>query len=276
MLNIGIICMLVALMLWAGLQCTLGDLRAALSDYVFAIRAIVLSVVVVPLLALAFCRLLHIGPDFEVGILMMAVSGGVPFLPLAVRTAGGDMRAAVALVFLLSLVGVFTAPITIAVLAAQIEIHELPVKAFIVKLLVLQFLPLVVGMVIGSIAKPGLVGVLVRLFQVITYASIAVVLVILAPKIGQAFVTVFATGTILTIALVIGTSMIIAWFFGGRDLGKRKDLTDAIGLRNPALALLLAQASDPGPLANSAIIAYLVLQIVADQVAAPLMKRATS
>jgi len=276
MLNIAIICMLVALMVWAGLQCHFGELRAALADFGLTARAVVLSVVLVPLLALAFSRLLHIDPNFEAGIMLMAVSGGVPFLPLAVRSAGGEIHAAISLLFVLSLLGVFTAPATLALLAGQIEIHSLPVGTFIGKLLVLQFLPLMVGTAIASLAKPGLVKLLLRTFQVITYASIVVVLVLLGPKIGQSLAAVFSTGTLLAIVLVIATSMVIAWFAGGRDLGKRKDLVDATALRNPALALLLAQASDPGPLANSAIIAYLVVQIVASAAAAPIMRRATS
>jgi predicted Na+-dependent transporter len=206
----------------------------------------------------------------------MAVSGGVPFLPLAVRSAGGEIHAAISLLFVLSLIGVFTAPATLALLAARIEIQSLPVGAFIVKLVVLQLLPLMVGTAIASLAKPSLVKLLLRTFQVITYVAIGIVLALLGPKIVEAHATVFATGTLLAIVLVITTSMFIAWFVGGRDLGKRKDLADATALRNPALALLLAQASDPGPLANAAIIAYLVVQMVVAAVAGLIMRRATS
>src|SRR5215469_16051871 len=115
--------MLVSLNVWAGLECRFGEVRAALADFGFTARALVLSVILVPLLALLFSRLIGLGVGFEIGIMLMAVSGGVPFLPLATSNAGGDIRASVSLVFLLSLVSIFTAPLTLNLLGGAIDIH---------------------------------------------------------------------------------------------------------------------------------------------------------
>jgi len=266
--------MLVSLNVWAGLECRFGEVRAALADFGFTARALVLSVILVPLLALLFSRLIGLGVGFEIGIMLMAVSGGVPFLPLATSNAGGDIRASVSLVFLLSLVSIFTAPLTLNLLGGAIDIHGLPIGSFIAKLAVFQLVPLLAGTLTASTVRPELGNALKRVFKTITAVTILVVLVLLGPKVWQALSVVFATKTVLVIALVIATSMAIAWITGVRDHSKRVVLTDATGLRNPGIALLLANTSFPGAVTESAIVAYLVLQIFAGVISGMLMKRA--
>jgi bile acid:Na+ symporter, BASS family len=275
MLQITIVVMMVSMMLWAGLDCRFADIRAALADFGFTARALVFSVILVPLLALLFSRVLGLAPDFETGILLMAVSGGVPFLPLTIASAGGDLRAAVGLVFLLSIVSIVTAPLTVNLVSASIDIHGLPVGQFIGKLVVFQLVPLAIASLAASYLKPEVTRVLRPTFRAVASLAAVTVLVMLGGKVWTAFATVFATRTILAIALVLATSMLIAWAFGGRDHGKRVVLTDATGSRNPAIALLLATASFASPATESAVIAYLVLQAVADMVGGVLMKRAS-
>jgi len=273
-LQIGILVMLVSLNLWAGLACRFGEIRATLADIGFTGRELVLSVVVVPLVALLFLKILALEHDFEAGIMLMAVSGGVPFLPLATSNAGGDIRASVSLVFILSAVSIITAPLTLKLLGRQVDITGLPIGEFIKKLALFQLLPLLLGSLVASTVKPEVTRVLSSVFRLITLVAIVAVGILLGAKVWQALTLVFATKTILAIVLIVATSMWIAWITGGRDRGKRVVLTDATGLRNPAIALLLANASFPGPLTESAIIAYLVVQILGSTVGGMLMKRA--
>lgn len=274
MLKIVILVTLVSLMLWSGLQCRIGDIREVLRDYGFIAKAILLSVVGVPLLALGVSRLLTLPPDIAMGIMLMAVAGGVPFLPLTADKAKGEHRAAVTLVFLLAAISVITAPITVNLVEPKAETANLPVGRFIVTLLISQLMPLLIGMLIAE-WRPALADTLTRVFKAITTIAAVVFLVLIAGKVASEFSILFGTKGILAIVLVVAASMVVAWFVGAGDGARRPVLTDAIGLRNPGMAVLIANASFAGvPIVVSAIIVYLVVQMIAGAVGGTLMKRA--
>jgi BASS family bile acid:Na+ symporter len=272
MLQVFAISTLVSLMLWSGLQSSFSAIRAVLRDYGFLARAVILSVVVVPLLAVLASRLLAVPDDIETGIILMAVSGGVPFLPLPVRKAQGEHQAAIGLVFVLSSISVITAPITVNLVAPTEVTASLPVARFFLTLVVFQLVPLLIGLFITG-AWPAFAGGFKRVAAVICVICIVTLLVLLAVPVGQAFSKLFGSHGLLAILLVVVVSLALGWFAGGTDRGRRVVISMATGIRNPGMALLIANTSFAGTIVVPTVMVYLVIQAVAAGVAASLFKR---
>lgn len=259
--------LLVSLMLWCGLQSEPGAIRKVLGDYGLLVRAILLSVVVVPLLAIIFSRLLHVEPEIETGIILMAASGGVPFLPLTTRKAGGEQAVALSLVFVLAVVSVFTAPLTVNLVSPQ-DVH-LPVGRFVLTLALFQLVPLLIGVLINR-ANPGFAKSFKRVAAIIGIISLVVVLVLLGGPIIHQFGRVFGTGGILAMLGVTVASLVLGWLFGGAQRPRRVVVALATELRNPGLALLIANTSFPKSLAASVCLVYLVIQFLVATIGAKL------
>jgi BASS family bile acid:Na+ symporter len=263
---------LVSLMLWAGLESSFSDIRTVLRDYGFLARALILSVIVVPLLAVLFSRLLAVPNDIETGIILMAVSGGVPFLPLSVKKPQGETQAAIGLVFLLSAVSVVTAPITINLVAPTEVTATLPITRFLLTLVVFQLVPLLIGLFIAG-AWPTFAGGLKRVAAVVVVICLVAFFVILAVPVAQSFAKLYGSHGLIAIVLVVAVSLVLGWIGGGSDRGKRVVISLATGLRNPGLALLIANTSFAGSIVVPTVIVYLMIQVVSAGVAGALMNR---
>jgi BASS family bile acid:Na+ symporter len=268
MMQIVVAVLLVSLMLWAGLQSPPGAIRAVLRDYGLLSRAILLSVIVVPALAVIFSRLLHVDPMIETGIIIMAASGGVPFLPLTTKSAGGDMPVALSLVFVLALISVVTAPLTANLVSP--EAVSLPIGKFALTLVLFQLVPLLVGLLINA-TNPAFASVLRRVAAVIGIIALVTVLVLLAGPIAHDFGRVWGTGGILAMVGTTIFALIFGWLFGGKDRPRRVDVALATELRNPGLALLIANTSFPKSIVVSACIVYFVVQALVAAIGAKLL-----
>jgi BASS family bile acid:Na+ symporter len=264
---------LVSLMLWSGLLSSFSDIRGVLRDYAFLGRAIVLSVIVVPLLAVLFSRLLSVPGEIETGIILMAVSGGVPFLPLSVRKAQGEHQAAVGLVFVLATISVITAPITMKLIAPTTVTATLPVGKFFLTLVVFQLVPLLIGLFIAG-AWPAFAGGLKRVAAVICAICLVGFFVVIAVPIGQSFAKLFGSHGLLAILLVVVAALAAGWFAGGSDPGRRVVISMATGIRNPGLALLIASTSFAGTIVVPTVMVYLIIQMIAAGVAGTVFQRA--
>jgi bile acid:Na+ symporter, BASS family len=263
---------LVSLMLWSGLQSSFGDIRAVLRDYGFLTRAVLLSVVVVPFLAVLFCRLLRVPDDIETGVILMAVSGGVPFLPLAARKGQGEHQAAIALVFLLSIVSVFTAPLTVNLVAPTDVTASLPVGRFFLTLVLFQLVPLLLGLAVAG-AWPTFAGGLKRVAAVIGLVCLVALLAIIAAPAAESFAKLYGSRALIAITLVVVTAFASGWLAGGRDRGRRVVISLATGLRNPGLAFLIANTNFAGTIVVSTVMVYLVIQALGAAVASAVFKR---
>ena len=264
--------LLVSLMLWSGLQSSFADIRAVLRDYGFLARAIALSVLVVPLLAVLSCRLLAVPHDIETGVILMAVSGGVPFLPLAIRRPHGELQAALSLVFILSAVSVITAPITVNLIAPTDVTASLPIARFFLTLVVFQLVPLLIGLFIAGV-WPAFAGGLRRVAAAICVIALVGLLVILAVPVAHSFAKIYGSHGLMAILIVVILSLVLGWFAGGSDRGKRVVITMATGLRNPGLALLIANTSFAGTIVVPTVMVYLVIQVVGSAAAGTLLAR---
>jgi BASS family bile acid:Na+ symporter len=265
--RIAAMVLLVSFMLQIGLQVNVEQLLAALKNYRLLARAFVANFLLVPLFGVALVRVIHLDPMVAVGVLLMAIAPGVPFLPkTAGHARGGSLGFALCLAFLMPALSTITVPLTARiVLPTGAETH-VPLASFIVNLVVFQLVPLLFGLLIAQRA-PALAEKLVRPLLVVFVLCILVVLIAVSPVIGRSFATVTGSRGLITALALVLLSIAAGWVLGGPDASYRRTLSISTAMRNVGLASLVATVNFPGTAAAAAAMCYFIIQLIVVMIA---------
>jgi BASS family bile acid:Na+ symporter len=202
----------------------------------------------------------------------MAIAPGVPFVLLGVRKKGGSMGLAVALALFLPLLSIVTVPITAAlVLPAQAE-AQLPLAKFAITLLLFQALPLLLGIAVAG-RFPALAPRLQRISTIIFLVALVVLLIVLARRLVSDIATVYGSRGMLAMLCLIILSVVTGWLLGGPAEENRHTLSIGTALRNIGFCATIATASFPGTPVASAVLAYLLVQILVTSLVGMYFKR---
>jgi bile acid:Na+ symporter, BASS family len=253
---------IVALMFLSGLQAAPGALVRTLDDRALLGRAVAVNVIVVPLLAFVIVRAFALPPPIRVGIMLMALAPGIPFLiKSAGGRKGGDDPFALTLSFVLPAISVVTLPIWALILDPSLGGVHLYAARSVVTILLAQLVPLLAGVAIARRSERIRVALVRPVSIIATLALVVLVLLIVIPG-GKALASVFGTRAIIAILCLLFLSSALGWWFGGPTRDTRHTLAIGTELRNAGLAATLAATLFPGPDVVSTVIAFLILQIV--------------
>jgi BASS family bile acid:Na+ symporter len=265
--------MLVSIMLNAGLQCNRAHLAAVLKDFWLIVRALLANFIIVPLVALLMVRALHLDTYVAIGVLLMGMAPGAPFLPRAAgRKTGGSLGFAIALAFILPAVSVITIPITASLILPTVGGAQVPASSFITTLLIFQLLPLVIGIIVGRVA-PTVATRLERPLVIIFFLAVLVLLGFLAGPIVKAVASVYGSRGIIAATVTVLVSVIAGWLLGGSHVEYRRTLGISTGLRNIGLCALIAASSFRDTLVAPTVITYLIVQVIVTFIFRQLMHR---
>jgi BASS family bile acid:Na+ symporter len=255
---------LIATMVSIGLQVTLPELRRALSDRHMLLRAVLVNFLLVPLLALLLVRLLPLSANVSVALILLAVSAGGPNAIQFTSKVKGGLANAAALLFILSLLSVPLAPVLGQALLATDRSLDLPVGRALAGLLLYLLLPLLAGLLIHRL-QPRLAELAARPLMLIgTIAFVVVVVRTMAVK-KAAMAALVGPELLAMLALIVG-SMVLGWLFGGPARETRRVLASTTGMRNAAIALLIALRSFAGTDVDAVVVACTALMIPVNMV----------
>lgn len=256
------IIMLVSLTFGAGLEVDREHLKEMFAHVGLLARALLANVIIVPLVGVIITSVLHINPLIATGILLMAISPGVPFVLAGIRKKGGSLSFAVALAFLLPLVSIVSVPVTAELVLPVQATSELPLAHFVTTLVLFQLVPLLAGMAVTAVLKRR-IPQLERVFHILFFASIIALVVVLAPRIGHSFTIVFGSLGIIAILCIDLSCALTGWLLGGPRIDDRRVLSLATTLRNIGLVSAIATDSFREPEIIAAALVYFVVQVVA-------------
>jgi bile acid:Na+ symporter, BASS family len=261
-MKIVIAIVLIALMFQAGLLTDSSRLLSVLRDYPRLIRAIVASMIVVPVVGVAIVHMLALSPEIATGVTLMALAPGVPFVVASGgKKHGGSQSLAVALAFIMQFLAIFFVPLAAKATLPVQEAGSFHPLRTIVTLLVLQLVPLVAGIAISNRA-PALAERMSRPVSLIFVIALLVVLISELPEIARAFATTYGSrGTIASVIIVL-LSLLTGWALGGPEIEYRRTTTIATALRNFGICLAIANASFPDTVVGPAVIVYLIVQLI--------------
>jgi BASS family bile acid:Na+ symporter len=256
--------MIVTTMLGAGLQIDRERLVETLRQYALLGKALLANFVLVPLVAVLLVRYFHLAPDLSIGIVLMSMAPGVPFLAnSAGRAGGGSLSFALTIAFFFAALSVITVPITISLVLPPAAAASIPVAKFLTTLVLFQLVPLVAGALIAPRLSSPLDEKVVKVLHLIFIAAALVFIVLIFPLLVDSVSKVYGYGHLLVILAVCLFSVGIGWLFGGPRREYRRTLSIATLMRNIGLCTLIG--TDPvfaHTLVLPTIFTYLVVAFV--------------
>lgn len=239
--NLAVAVFAIASMLSVGLGKRPREVLRPLRKVPGVARAIVANFLLVPAFAWLVSVVLPLEEPVRIGLILVGVAAGAPFLIKLSETAGSRLDLTAALLVLLLPVTVIYMPLVLPLVLPEADVSA---AAIAVPLALTMLLPLALGLLVG----PPWPGVARRLQPIMAkLSSLALVVLVLATVLAnyQRIVDVGWQGALAAVILVIGAFLI------GYALGSGRQRREVLGLgtsqRNIAAASVVASQSFDDP-----------------------------
>ena len=244
--NVSRLAMLVFLltsMLGVGLSLTLGQIVAPLRNVRLVAAALVANSVVVPLAAFGIARLFRLDEPFAIGLLLLGLAPGAPFLPKLVEIAKGDLASAAWPMALLMVGTVVYLPVVLPRLWPGVKVGVWQIAR---PLVLLMFLPLMAGLMVR--ARSESISALLRpwLNRVLNVSLLVVIVLVVVLNLPS-ILKVLGTGAIDSVLLFVAVSGLAGYCVNGAGLAMRKVMVLGTGFRNIAAALVVGEEDFKDP-----------------------------
>jgi len=252
-------------MLAMGLGLKVAEITAPLRNLRLVAMSLLANFVVMPVAAVLLARVLRLDEPLGVGLLLLGVAAGAPFLPMLAQIARGNLAFAVALMVLLMVVTVGYLPLVLPILLPGVSVSPLQIAR---SLVLLMLLPLAGALAVNA-RWPAAAARAKPLFgRLSSLCLVVVVLLLVVVNFGDVL-SVFGTGAILAGLLFIALGYGMGWVVGGPGADTRTVLGLGTAQRNIAAALVVGGQSFRNP---SVVVMVVVVAIVSLVILLPLSR----
>ena len=130
-----------------GLGLTVPQIVTPLKNVRLVVLALLANFVLVPLLAYVISLIIPLDDALKIGLMVLALSAGAPFLILEARGAKANLGLAVGVMTLLMVVTIFFLPLVLPLLLTGVEVDA---GAIAKSLIVLMLVPLILGLLVRA------------------------------------------------------------------------------------------------------------------------------
>lgn len=263
---IATVIFVVSSMVAMGLGLKISEITAPLRNLRLVGMSLLANFVLMPAAAVLLAKTLRLEEPFGVGLLLLGVAAGAPFLPKLAQIAKGDLAFAVALMVVLMVITVVYLPLVLPLLLPGVSVEPGQIAR---SLVVLMLVPLAVALAVN--AKLPRVATAVKPWcDKLSSLGLVAVVVLLVVVNFHNVLSVFGTRAILAGLLFIAIGYGLGWALGGPAAGTRPVLGLGTAQRNIAAALVVGgqSFSDPG-----IVVMVVVVAIVSLLVLLPLSRR---
>ena len=234
--NASVVVFVVSSTLAVGLALTVQQILAPLRNGRLVALSLLANFVLAPVVAMALARLFGLDEPLAVGLLLVGVAGGAPFLLKLAEIAKGYMPFAVGLMVLLMVITVGYVPIVLPALLEGVSVNPADIAK---SLILLMLIPLAVGLALRAWHPPG--AARVRSF-VAPVSSISMIFVVTLMTAGhlRSMLSILGSFGILAALIFVAISFVIGWVLGGPAVDTRRVLSLGTAQRNTAAALVVA------------------------------------
>ena len=256
--NISIVVFVVTTMLSMGLAFRVADIAKPLKNLPLVMRSLLSNFVFVPVLTLALVSFLPLDEGVKIGLIILSLSAGAPFLPKLAEIAKSNTALATAHMLLLMVATVVVLPFALPfMLDGDVSVDSLSIAK---SLVVMMIIPLGIAMYVkvkaGDFAKKWQIR-MVKLSN-LTLLLIVVLLVVLN---GQAIFNTTAAA-LVSVVLFILFALLIGYFSGGKEYENKVVISLATAQRNISAALVVGAQNFKDPEVSIIIIAVSVIGLV--------------
>ena len=161
--SVAVLVFVLSSMLGTGLGLTVSEIITPLRNVRLLVLSLLANFVLMPLTALGLARLLQLDEPLGVGLLLLGVAAGAPFLPKLAQLAKGSLAFGVGLMVLLMVITVGYLPLVLPLLLPGVSVNPAKIAR---SLFLLMLLPLAGGLAVkawfavaAARAKPVLDGI---------------------------------------------------------------------------------------------------------------------
>ena len=247
-------------MLAVGLGLTVSQIIAPLCSVRLVVLSLLANFVVAPGLALGLAKVLHLDEPLGVGLLLLGVAAGAPFLPKLAQVAKGNLAFSVGLMVLMMVVTVGFLPLVLPLLLPGVSIDSWKIAR---SLIFLMMLPLAVALVVKA-KLPAIAAKVKPPLDKISGLSLLLLIALLVIVHFSNVLSVFGTRGILAGVLFNVVSFGVGWLLGGPAADTRVVLGLGTAQRNIAAAIVVGSQSFTDPkvvvmVVVSALVGLLIL-----------------
>src|SRR4051812_10144474 len=136
-ISISMVVFVVSSMLGMGFGLRVSEIVAPLRNWRLVTLSLLANFVVMPFAALALARILRLDESMAIGLLLLGLAGGAPFLPTLAQIARGNLAFAVGLMVLLMVVTVGYLPVVLPLLLPGVSVNPAQIARSLVLLMLL-------------------------------------------------------------------------------------------------------------------------------------------
>lgn len=224
---------------------------------------------IMPLLAWAVARLLHLDPVFTIGLVLIACCPGGSSSNVFSMLAKGDVALSVSLTAMSSIITLFTLPLIMQLVTAAVG-HQvgilLPVKNLLMQNLVTMLLPIVSGIILRYY-KPGLAARMAHMLSRLAFPALMLLAGIFFVQHRETIAANFEVlGFAVTALLLVAVALaaLLCYLFALKTTERRTIIIE-VGMQNAAQAIAIASSPyvfNDGRFAIPAILYALMMNVV--------------
>ena len=254
-ISISMIVFVLSSMLGMGLGLRVSEIVAPLRNWRLVMLSLVANFVVMPFAALALARILRLDESMGIGLLLLGLAGGAPFLPKLAQIARGNLAFAVGLMVLLMVITVGYLPLVLPMLLPGVSVNPAQIAR---SLVLLMLLPLGGALAVKA-NRPDIAAKIKPIFDKTSNLSLIALMALQTLLNVRSVMAVFGTGGILAGVVFLAVGFAVGWALGGSTSDTRSVLGLGTAQRNIAAALVVANQSFDDP---NVVVMVVVIAIV--------------
>lgn len=234
--NASVVVFVVSSTLSVGLGLTVKQVLDPLRNGRLVALSLLANFVLAPVAAIGLSKLFGLDQPLAIGLLLVGVAGGAPFLIKLADIAKANMAFAVGLMVVLMVLTVGYMPVVLPLLVEGVTVSP---AAIAKSLILLMLLPLAAGLTLRAWAPPAAARVRAFVAPVSSISMIFVVVLTTAAHFGS-MLTILGSFGILTAVIFVAICFGVGWVLGGPGADTRGVLALGTAQRNTAAALVVA------------------------------------
>jgi len=240
--KISVLTFVIGSMISMGLSLTIKQIIDPLKNKRLVVMALVANFVLVPLLVYVINLFIPLTEGGKIGLILLSIAGGAPFLPKLADMAKSNVAFAIGLMLLLMVVTIFYLPIMLPLLLKGASVSSWDIAK---SLIILMLIPLVLALIFRAYAEKPATRLQPIFAQLTNLALLllTVSLVILNTKNLLAMIGL----PVIAILLFLIVAMVIGYLLGGPGRDTKVVLALGTGQRNISAAILVATQNFEDP-----------------------------
>jgi BASS family bile acid:Na+ symporter len=222
-----------------------------------------------PAIALAVAKVMHLDPIFTIGLVLIACCPGGSSSNIFSMLAKGDVALSVSLTALSSIITLFTLPLIMQFVTSSVGQQvgiQLPIKNLLMQNLVTMLLPIVIGIVLRYY-KPELAARIAKVLSKMAFPALMLLAGIFFIQHRETIADNFSVlGLAVTALLLVAVALaaVLCYTFRLKSTERRTIIIE-VGMQNAAQAIAIASSPfvfNDGRFAIPAILYALMMNVV--------------